>query len=322
MAKAFRIHAHGGPEVMQWQEVDVPPPSQGEAQVRHAAVGLNYIDVYYRSGLYPVSTPHGIGQEAAGVVEAVGPGVTGLKPGDRVAYATGPLGAYSERRNMPAAHLVALPEALSFEQGAAMMLQGMTAQYLIKRTYRVQPGDTVLVHAAAGGVGLILCQWLAAIGATAIGTAGSREKCELALAHGAAHCIDYRSESFAERVKALTGGQGVPVVYDSVGKDTFEGSLECLRPFGTLVSFGNSSGPVPPVDLRQLKGTLYLTRPSLIPYVARRADLEATARDLMEMVGRGLVKIGIRQRYPLADAQQAHRDLESRRTTGSTVLLP
>jgi NADPH2:quinone reductase len=325
-AGAFVLEEHGGPEVMRWRSADLPPPGPGEAQVRHGAVGLNYIDVYYRTGLYPGSLPHGIGVEGAGTVEAVGAGVTLVKPGDRVAYAGGPLGAYSERRNMPAVHLVRLPEAVSFEQGAAMMLQGMTAQYLIKRTYAVKPGDTVLVHAAAGGVGLVLCQWLAALGVTTIATAGSDEKCELARSHGAAHCINYRDASgrndFVARVKELTAGEGVPVVYDSVGKDTFEGSLECLRPFGTMVSFGNSSGAVPPFDLRALKGTLYITRPSLMPYVARREDLEATASDLMQMVASGKVKIEVHQRYALKEAPQAHRDLEARKTTGSTVLLP
>jgi NADPH:quinone reductase len=322
MPKAIRFHKTGGPEVLQWDDVDVPPPGAGEVRLRHRAVGLNYIDVYHRTGLYPARLPSGIGSEGAGEIEAVGPGVTGLKPGDRVAYAPGPLGAYSEVRNIPAASLVRLPEGLSFEQGAAMMLQGMTAQYLIKRTYKVQKGDTVLFHAAAGGVGLIACQWLAALGATIIGTAGSDEKCALAKAHGATHCINYRTEKFVERVKEITGGQGVPVVYDSVGKDTFEGSLECLQPFGMMVSFGNASGPVPPVDLRVLKGSLYITRPSLFPYVAKRSDLEESSKDLFDVVLSGKVKIEVNQRYALKDAAQAHRDLESRSTTGSTVLLP
>ena len=322
MPKAIRIHKNGGPEVMAWEDVELPAPGPGEVQVRHHAVGLNYIDVYHRTGLYPVTLPCGLGSEGAGVVEAVGAGVKELKPGDRVAYAGGPLGAYSEARNLAAAHLVKLPAALSFEQGAAMMLQGMTAQYLIKRTYRVQQGDFVLFHAAAGGVGLIACQWLAALGAITIGTAGSEEKCALARTRGAAHCINYRTENFVARVKQITSGQGVPVVYDSVGKDTFEGSLECLRPFGMMVSFGNSSGSVPPVDLRLLKGTLFITRPSLIPYTAKREDLVATAADLFDVVQSGQVKIEVRQRYALKDAAQAHRDLEARRTTGSTVLLP
>jgi NADPH:quinone reductase len=322
MSKAFRIYQSGGPEAMKWEDVALAPPSSGEAQIRHMAVGLNYIDVYYRTGLYPTDFPSGLGLEAAGIVEGVGPGVTGLKAGDRVAYAGGPLGAYSERRNMPAVHLVRLPETVSFEQGAAMMLQGMTAQYLVKRTYKVQRGDKVLVHAAAGGVGLILCQWLAALGATAIGTAGSEEKCELAKAHGAAYCINYRTHDFVDRVREATAGEGVAVVYDSVGKDTYQGSLDCLSPYGLLVNFGNSSGAVPPLDLRLLKGTLYVTRPSLIPYTARRADLEASAADLMDMVQSGKVRIEVRQRYALSDAPHAHRDLEARRTSGSTIFIP
>ncbi len=322
MPKAIRIHQNGGPEVMAWEDVPLPAPGPEEAQVRHHAVGLNYIDVYHRTGLYPVALPTGLGSEGAGVVEGVGQQVRDLKPGDRVAYATGPLGAYSEARNIPAANLVKLPEALSFEQGAAMMLQGMTAQYLIKRTYRVQKGDFVLLHAAAGGVGLIACQWLKALGAITIGTAGSEEKCALAKEHGAAHCINYRTEDFVARVKEITRGQGVPVVYDSVGKDTFQGSLDCLRPYGVMVSFGNSSGPVAPFDLRLLKGTLFITRPSLMPYTARREDLLATAADLFDAVTSGKVAIEVRQRYALRDAARAHRDLEARKTTGSTVLLP
>jgi NADPH2:quinone reductase len=322
MPKAIRMEKHGGPEVLSWVDVEVGDPAQGEARVRHHAVGLNYIDVYYRTGLYPTRLPGGLGVEGAGVVEAVGPGVTDVKAGDRVAYAMSPLGGYSEVRVMPAERLVKLPEAISFEQGAAMMLQGMTAQYLIKRLYRVQKGDHVLFHAAAGGVGLIACQWLKALGAITIGTAGSDEKCALAKAHGAAHCINYRSEKFVERVKEITGGEGVPVVYDSVGKDTFEGSLDCLRTFGMMASFGNSSGPVPPFNLTALKGSLFITRPSLGPYTARRADLVATANDLFDIVASGKVRIDINQRYALKDAAQAHRDLEARKTTGSTVLLP
>ena len=322
MTKAIRLHQHGGPEALVWEEAVLAEPAQGEARVRHHAVGLNYIDVYYRTGLYPAKLPGGLGVEGAGVVEAVGPGVTELKAGDRVAYAMGPLGAYSEARVMPADRLVKLPEGLSFEQGAAMMLQGMTVQYLIKRLYRVQKGDYVLFHAAAGGVGLIACQWLNALGAITIGTAGTRAKCELALAHGAAHCIDYGGEDIVERVKAITGGEGVPVVYDSVGKDTFDRSLDCLRTFGTMVSFGNSSGAVPPFNLAALKGSLFITRPSLGPYTARRADLVSTAADLFDAVLSGKVRIEINQRYALKDAAQAHRDLEARKTTGSTVLLP
>jgi NADPH2:quinone reductase len=322
MAKAIRMSRHGGPEVLSWEEVTVGDPGQGEARVRHEAVGLNYIDVYYRTGLYPSKLPAGLGVEGAGVIEAVGPGVSDVKAGDRVAYAMGPLGAYSEARIMPAERLVKLPMGISSEQGAAMMLQGMTAQYLIKRLYKVQKGDHVLFHAAAGGVGLIACQWLNALGAITIGTAGSEEKCALAKAHGATHCINYRTENFVERVKEITGGAGVPVVYDSVGKDTFEGSLDCLRTFGMMVSFGNSSGAVPPFSLTALKGSLFITRPSLAPYTAKRADLVATANDLFEAVESGKVKIEINQRYALKDAAQAHRDLEARKTTGSTLLVP
>jgi NADPH2:quinone reductase len=322
MAKAITIHKHGGPDVLTWGEVDVGDPGKGEARVRHHAVGLNYIDVYYRTGLYPVKLPGGLGVEGAGVVEAVGAGVSDVKPGDRVAYAMGPLGAYSEARVMPADRLVKLPEAISFDQAAAMMLQGMTAQYLIKRLYKVRKGDAVLFHAAAGGVGLIACQWLKALGAITIGTAGSEEKCALAKAHGATHCINYRTENFVERVKEITGGAGVPVVYDSVGKDTFEGSLDCLRPFGMMASFGNSSGAVPPFSLAALKGSLFITRPSLGPYTAKRADLVATAADLFDVVQSGKVRIEINQRHALKDAAQAHRDLEARKTTGSTLLVP
>ena len=322
MVRAIRIHKYGGPEVLAWEDVQLGPPGAGEVRVRHRAVGLNYIDTYHRTGLYPMPLPTGLGSEAAGVVEAVGSAVSEFKPGDRVAYAGGPLGAYSESRNMPAAPLVKLPDALSFEQGAAMMLQGMTVQYLIKRCYKVQPGDFVLWHAAAGGVGLIACQWLSALGVVIIGTAGSEEKCALARAHGAGHCINYRTENFVERVKQITSGQGVPVVYDSVGKDTFQGSLECLKPFGMMVSFGNSSGAVPPFDLRLLKGSLYITRPSLQPYTARREDLLSTSSDLFSVVLSGKVKIEVNQRYALKDAAQAHRDLEARKTTGSTLLVP
>jgi NADPH2:quinone reductase len=282
------------------------------------------IDVYQRTGLYKISLPSGAGSEGAGVVEAVGPGVTRVKAGDRVAYAGGPLGAYSEVRTMPADRLCILPEGLTFEQGAAMMLKGLTVQYLIRRTYRVQKGDTVLFHAAAGGVGLIACQWLKALGATVIGAAGSDDKCALAKQHGADHCINYRTEKIAERVKELTNGAGVPVVYDSVGKDTFAESLDCLRPLGLMVSFGNSSGPVAPFDASILaqKGSLYLTRPTLMTYTAKRADLEKMAKELFAIVLSGKVKIEINQRYELKDAAQAQRDLESRKNTGSSILLP
>lgn len=323
MPKAIRIHKAGGPEVLQWEDVTVGDPGPGEARVRHHAVGLNYTDVYHRIGLYPLSSPSGLGLEAAGVVEAVGAGVINVKPGDRVAYANPPIGAYCELRNMPADRLLNLSEGISFEQAAAMMLQGMTVQYLIKRAYKVQPGDTVVWHAAAGGVGLIACQWLAALGVTVIGTVGSDEKAKLAAAHGCHYAVNYSRENFLDRVKEITKGAGVPVVYDSVGKDTFERSIECLRPFGMMVSFGNASGLVPPIDFAKvLKGSLFLTRPSLMPYTAKREDLVATAKDLFDIVLSGKVKIEINQRYPLREAAQAHRDLEARKTTGSTILLP
>lgn len=324
MPHAIRFHRTGGPEVLQWEAVEPAAPGPGEVRVRHHAVGLNYIDTYHRSGLYPVPLPSGIGQEAAGVVEAVGEGVTEVAPGDRVAYAGGPLGAYAEVRNLPANVLVKLPDAISFEQGAAMMLQGLTAQYLLRRTYRVQPGDTVLIHAAAGGVGTIACQWAKALGATVIGTVGSDEKAAIARAHGCDHAIVYTRENFVERVRELTGGEGVPVVYDSIGADTFMASLACLRPLGMMVLFGASSGPVPPFDCTLLAkmGSLFLTRPTLFTYAAKRADLLAMAAELFEVVAAGAVKVEINQRYALADAAQAHRDLEARRTTGSTVLLP
>jgi len=323
MPKAIRIQKAGGPEVLQWEDVSVGDPGPGEARVRHHAVGLNYTDVYHRMGLYPLSYPSGLGLEASGVVETVGAGVANVKPGDRVAYANPPIGAYCEVRNMPADRLLNLPDEISFEQAAAMMLQGMTVRYLIKRTYKVQPGDTVLWHAAAGGVGLIACQWLAALGVTIIGTVGSDQKAQLAKAHGCHHVINYSRENFLERVKEITKGAGVPVVYDSVGKDTFERSIDCLRPFGMMVSFGNASGPVPPIDFaKALKGSLFLTRPSLMPYTAKREDLAATAKDLFDIVLSGKVKIEINQRYPLREAAQAQRDLEARKTTGSTVLLP
>jgi NADPH2:quinone reductase len=324
MSRAIRFHETGGPEVLRQEEVEIGPPAPGEARVRHHACGVNFLDVYQRSGLYKVPLPSGAGNEGAGVVEAVGAGVDRVKPGDRVAYAGGPPGAYSDVRNMPADRLCVLPDGIGFEQGAAIMLKGMTVQYLIRRTYAVKPGDTVLFHAAAGGVGLIACQWLKALGATVIGTAGSDEKCETARRHGADHCINYRRENFVERVRELTGGEGVPVVYDSVGKDTFMGSLDCLHPLGLLVSFGNASGPVPPFDLGLLsqKGSLYVTRPTLNTYTARREDLEAAARDLFEAVGEGKVNIEIGQRYRLEQAAEAHRDLEARKTTGASVLLP
>jgi NADPH2:quinone reductase len=325
MTKAIRIHAPGGPEAMRWEEIAVGDPGPGEVRLRQTAVGLNYIDVYHRTGQYPLpKMPAVIGLEGAGTVEAVGAQVSDLKAGDRVAYAAPPPGAYAQARLMPADRLIKLPDAIDDRQAAAMMLQGMTVRYLIRRTYPVKKGDTVLFHAAAGGVGLIACQWLKHLGATVIGTVGSAEKAALAKAHGCTHTINYRTEDFAARVRELTGGAGVPVVYDSVGKDTFEGSLKCLQPMGLMVLFGAASGPVPPLDLGRLAGlgSLYVTRPTLMTYTAKREDLVATAKDLFEVVTSGAVKIEIKQTYPLADAAQAHRDLEARKTTGSTILLP
>ena len=324
MPKAVRIHKHGGPEALVYEDVEVGAPGEGQARVKNTAIGLNFIDTYHRSGLYQLQMPSGIGLEAAGVVEAVGPGVTWVKAGDRVAYAGGPPGAYAEVRLIPADRLVKVPEGVTDQQAAAMMLKGLTTQYLIRRTYKVQSGQTVLLHAAAGGVGLIASQWLKALGVTVIGTVGSDEKAKLAKAHGCAHTIVYTRESFAERVKEITGGKKVPVVYDSVGKDTFMGSLDCLQPLGMLVIFGNGSGPVAAFDLNLLaaKGSLYVTRPSLMTYTAKREDLEAMAAELFDVVKSGKVKIEINQTYALKDAAQAHRDLESRKTTGSTVLIP
>ena len=324
MPHAIRIHQTGGPEVLCWEAVDLPAPAPGEATVRHHAVGLNYIDTYHRTGLYPLPLPSGIGLEGAGVVEAVGEGVTEVKVGDRVAYAGGPIGAYAEVRNIPAHRLLILPDSIGFDTGAAMMLQGLTAAYLLRKTYRVQPGDAVLIHAAAGGVGLIACQWAKALGATVIGTVGSPAKAELAKAHGCDHVIDYSTENFTQRVRDITGGEGVPVVYDGVGKDTFMGSLDCLRPMGMMVSYGNASGPVPPVDLILLsqKGSLFITRPTLMTYTAQRADLLELGRELFDRVAGGQLRIEVNQRYALRDAAQAHRDLEARKTTGSTILLP
>lgn len=324
MVKAIRIHKAGGPEVLVWEDVAVDKPGAGQILVRHGAVGLNYIDVYHRTGLYPITYPSGIGMEGAGTVEAVGPGVTDLKPGDRVAYASAPLGAYAEARLMPADKVVRVPDSISDRDAAAMMLQGMTVEYLVRRTYAVKRGDTVLIHAAAGGIGLIFCQWAKHLGATVIGTVSSDEKAKLAKAHGCDHTIIYTREDFAKRVKEITGGAGLPVVYDSIGKDTFEASLDCLRPRGLMVSFGNASGPVPPFSPAILgaKGSLYLTRPSLVAYTATRADLLESANALFNVVTSGAVKIPVNQTYALKDAAQAHRDLEARKTTGSTVLLP
>ncbi len=324
MSYAIRIHEVGGPAVLRWEKVGAGETAPNEARVRHEAVGLNFIDIYHRTGLYPLPLPSGIGLEGAGVVEAVGSAVTEVKVGDRVAYAGGPIGAYAEVRNIPADRLVKLPDAIDGKTAAAMMLQGMTAQYLLRRTYRVQPGDTILIQAAAGGVGLIVCQWAKALGATVIGTVSSDEKAALAKAHGCDHPIVYTRENFVERVKDITSGAGVPVVYDSIGKDTFTGSLDCLRPLGMMVTFGNASGPVPPVDTLELskRGSLFLTRPTLFTYVAKRADLLQSAQELFEAVTSGKVKIEVNQTYTLKDAAQAHIDLAARKTTGSTVLLP
>jgi NADPH:quinone reductase len=325
MPRAIRIHENGGPEVLRWEDVEVKAPGPGEALLRQTAVGLNFIDVYHRAGLYPVpGFPSGLGVEGAAIVEEVGPGVTEVAVGDRVAYAGGPLGSYAERRLMPAGRLVRLPADIDDRRAAAMMLKGMTAQYLLRRTHAVQPGETVLVHAAAGGVGLIACQWAKHLGATVIGTVGSDEKAALARAHGCDHAIVYTQENFAERVRDITNGEGVPVVYDSVGQATFEPSLDCLAPLGLMVSYGNASGAVPPFRLTLLaeKGSLFVTRPTLFTYTAKREDLLETAADLFDVVRSGAVRIGVRQIYALTDAAQAQRDLEARKTTGSTVLIP
>ncbi|HET8883528.1 MAG TPA: quinone oxidoreductase [Solimonas sp.] len=321
---AIRIHAHGGPGQLRWEQLPLPRPAPGEVLLRQTAIGLNYIDTYHRSGLYPVPLPSGLGSEGAGEVLDVGDGVRDLRAGDRVAYASGPLGAYAEARTMPAAVLVKLPDAIDDRRAAAMMLQGMTVEYLIRRCHAVQRGDTVLLHAAAGGVGLLASQWLKHLGATVIGTAGGEAKAALARAHGCDHVIDYRREDVAARVRELTDGKGVPVVYDGVGRDTFAGSLASLAPRGLLVSFGNASGAVEPFapGVLAANGSLYLTRPRLGDYIATRDELLASAAALFAVVQSGAVKIGIGQSYALRDAAQAHRDLEARRTTGSTVLLP
>lgn len=327
MPHAIQIREFGGPEVMQLVEVEVGDPGPGEVRIRHHACGLNYIDVYHRSGLYPNQLPLSLGMEGAGIVEAVGPGVMHLQAGDRVAYASQPPGAYCDVRVMPAKCVVRLPDGIDFEQGAGMMLKGLTAQYLLRRTQPqggLQPGDFVLFHAAAGGVGLIACQWARALGLQLIGTAGGPEKCALAREYGATHTIDYKSEDFVTRVKEITGGRGVKVVYDSIGKDTFERSLDCLQPFGLAVLFGNSSGPVAALNtgLLAAKGSLYVTRPTLFTHIATREVTQEMADDLFGMVTSGQVKIPVVQRYALADVAQAHRDLEARKTTGSSVLLP
>ncbi|MEI8180279.1 quinone oxidoreductase [Aestuariivirga sp.] len=322
--KAIRIEATGGPEVMKLVDIEVGKPGPGQVRVRQTAVGLNYIDTYHRSGLYPLQFPSGLGLEAAGVVEEVGEGVTSLRTGDRIAYGTGPIGAYAQVRNLPANRLVKLPPEISDETAAGMMLKGMTARYLLRATYVVKPGDTILLHAAAGGVGLIMSQWAKALGATVIGTVGSDAKAAVARAHGCDHVINYSTEDTVKRLRELTGGKGVPVVYDGVGKDTLMISLDCLQPRGLMVSFGNASGAVPPLDVLLLsaKGSLYVTRPTLNTYTASDADLQETAQDLVNVVASGKVKIPVNQRYALADVVQAHRDLEGRKTTGTTVLLP
>lgn len=324
MINAIRVHATGGPEVLNYEQVDIAAPGPGEARVRHAAVGLNFIDVYFRSGVYKAAQmPFTPGNEGAGVVVAVGPGVDSVKPGDRVAYAATP-GSYADERNVLADRLVRVPDNIDLKTAGAMMLKGMTAQYLLRRTFAVKPGQTILFHAAAGGVGLIAGQWAKHLGATVIGTAGSPEKVALAKAHGYDHVINYNSENFVERVKELTGGEGVDVVYDSVGKDTYMGSLDVLKPLGMLACFGQSSGLIPPFDLGLLaqKGSLFITRPTLFNYVAKRGDLEKTAAELFDIVGSGAVKIEINQSYALRDARRAHEELEARKTTGTSVLIP
>lgn len=321
---AIRIEKTGGPEQLKWVEVDVPAPGKGEVQLRNRAIGLNYIDTYHRTGLYPVPLPSGIGTEAAAAVEAVGEGVTGFKAGDRVAHGSGPIGAYTELRNFPAEKLIKIPGSIDDKTAAAMMVQGMTVEYLIHRTYPVQKGDWVLLHAAAGGIGTIASQWLNKLGAQIIGTAGSPDKLALAKAQGCHHVINYRTEDWVKKVKEITGGQGCAVVYDGVGKDTFMLSLDCLRPRGYMVTFGNASGPVAdfsPLILSQ-KGSLFLTRPTLMAYTATRADLELSAGRVIDAITKGWVKMKVGQSYPLKDAAQAHRDLEARKTTGSTVLIP
>lgn len=324
MTKAIRFHQTGGPDVLKYEAVELGEPGPGQVCLRQQAVGVNFIDVYHRTGLYPVPLPSGIGLEAAGVVTSVGPGVADFKAGDRVAYGVGPIGAYAEDRLIPAEKIVKLPDNIDFRQAAAAMLKGLTAQYLLRRTYNVKSGDTILIHAAAGGVGLIVCQWAKALGATVIGTVGSEEKAALAAAHGCDHPINYAREDFASRVRDITEGRGVAVVYDSIGKDTFEKSLDCLRPLGLMVSFGNATGPLPPIEASalSLRGSLFFTRPSLMHYMAKRSDMVAGANELFDMIGRGKIIIAVNHTRPLAEAAEAHHDLEARRTTGSTVLIP
>ena len=323
MTKAIRFQKTGGPEVLEYVDYDLPPPAKGQVRVKAKAVGVNFIDIYHRTGLYPLPLPSGLGSEAAGVVEALGEGVSNFKPGDRVGYCSGGLGAYAEANNVGADRLVKLPDGVSDEIAAAAMLKGMTAQYLLRRTYRVQPGDTILIHSAAGGVGLIACQWAKHLGAHVIGTVGSQAKAELARENGCEHVL-LLSDDWKKQVREITGGVGVPVVYDSVGKDTFEASLDCLRPRGLMVSFGNSSGPVPPFPPAQLaaKGSLFLTRPVLFHYVATPKELQETADDLFQVMQSGAVKVTVNQRYALKDAAQAQTDLAGRKTTGATVLIP
>lgn len=323
MANAIRVHKHGGPEALSYETVEVGAPGPGQVKLKQHAIGLNFIDVYQRTGLYPQTLPFSPGNEGAGEVIAVGEGVTDLKVGDRVAYA-GAIGAYASERLAPAAAMVKLPSSISYETGAAMMLQGMTVQYLLRRTYKVDKNTTLLLHAAAGGIGLIACQWAKHLGATIIGTASSEEKCALAKSAGATHMINYKTENFVERVKEITGGKKCDVVYDSIGKDTFPASLDCIKPLGLFVTFGNASGPIDGFNAGILaaKGSLYMTRPTLGTYTATREDLVATANELFEVVASGAVKININHRYALKDAAQAHIDLEGRKTTGSTILLP
>ncbi|HJU21389.1 MAG TPA: quinone oxidoreductase [Casimicrobiaceae bacterium] len=324
MAQAIRFHQTGGPEVLRLETVDVAPPGPGEVRVRNTAIGVNFIETYQRSGLYQLPLPSGIGSEAAGVVEAVGPGVEGLAKGDRVASCLGPVGAYSTERNVPADRLVKLPEGIDDRTAAALMLKGLTVEYLFNETYPLKRGDTILFHAAAGGVGLIACQWARALGVTMIGTVGSDDKARLAREHGCAHTIVYTREDFVRRVKEITGGKGVPVVYDAVGKDTFPASLDCLAPRGMFVSFGNASGPVPPLNLMLLsqKGSLYVTRPTLVTYASTHASLTAMADKMFALVKEGKVKADVRQTFPLAEAAEAHRSLHARKTTGATLLIP
>jgi NADPH:quinone reductase len=324
MPNAIRFHKNGGPEVMQWESVDVGEPGPGEARVRHTAIGVNYIDTYHCSGLYKLALPSGLGTEGAGVVEAVGPGVTDVRPGDRVAYSGGPLGAYSEVRVMPADRLVKLPDGVSDKVAATLMLKGLTVQYLFRQTFPLKGGETILLHAAAGGIGLIACQWARALGVTVIGTVGSDEKAALAKANGCTHAIVYTRENFVERVKHLTGGKGVPVVYDGVGKDTFPASLDCLSPRGMFVSFGNASGAIAAFDILLLaqKGSLYASRPTLATYTASRAAMLAMSEEMFSLVLSGKLTSEPRQTYALKDAAQAHRDLQARKTTGATILLP